>query len=339
MKNFIKSIIFYEMPKSLIEKKDLLKNKINKDVTYRIVNFGDLNPDKIFYVIKRFPGAGLFSNFTYVLNHLRICHHLGYIPIIDMENFPSWYNEVKKIKNTKNSWEYYFEQTSDYKLEEVYKSKNVIFTDNIYHKNFSRVIFEDKELYFIFKRYIKIKKHILTKQKKFFEKNFKNKKVLGVYLRGGEFRTIPNHDYPPTNIQIIEKVKKTIKANDIDKIFLSSKELEHISLFEKNFPGKFVYYDSFRSKKDFFTYYPRENHRYLLGEEIFCEMLSLSMCDYLIYSLSNVSQASIFFNINKNQKRFYIDNGINSSNRLIARFSWFVKSILPSFFGGFKKNI
>ena len=61
------------------------------------------------------------------------------------------------------------------------------------------------------KKYIKIKSHIINKYKLFFEKNLKNKKVLGVYLRGGEFRTIPNHDYPPTVKQIINKVSKILK--------------------------------------------------------------------------------------------------------------------------------
>jgi hypothetical protein len=339
MINYIKSKIFYSMPKSIIEKKDVLENSVTKDLVFRISKFGNENPDKIFYVIKRFPGAGLFSNLTFVLNHLKIAEDFGFVPIVDMQNFPSWYSEKMELFGTQNSWEYYFEQVSNYKVEEVYKSKSVILTDNIYHKNFTRLIFEDEKLIELAKKYIRIKPHIYNKYNKFFEKNFKNKKVLGVYLRGGEFKTIPNHDYPPTNKQIIRKIDEIIKNEKIDIIFLSSKEVEHIKLFEKSYKKNLVYYDSFRSKKDFFTFYPRDNHRYLLGEEIFCEMLLLSQSDYLIYSLSNVSQASIFFNLNKNQKRYHIDNGVNYSNRIAARFSWFIKAKLPEVIGGFKKNI
>ena len=340
MINFIKSKIFYPMPKSIIENKiDILKNSPTKDLIFRISKFGNSNLDKIFYVIKRYPGAGLFSNLTFVLNHLKIAEDFGFIPIVDMQNFPSWYSEKNELFGTQNSWEYYFEQVSEYKLDEVYKSKSVIFTDNIYHKSFTRLIFEDEKLIELAKKYIKIKPHIYKKYNEFFEKNLKNKKILGVYLRGGEFRTIPNHDYPPTNKQIVRKVDEIIKNEKIDLIFLSSKEIEHVKLFEKQYGKNLVYYDSFRSKKDFFTFYPRKNHRYLLGEEILCEMLMLSQSDYLIYSLSNVSQASIFFNLNKSQKRHYINNGINFSNRIAARFSWFIKAILPEAIGGFKKNI
>ena len=34
-----------------------------------------------------------------------------------------------------------------------------------------------------------------------------------------------------------------------------------------------------------------------------------------------------------------IYNGYNSSNRTIANYSWFIKSILPEFLGGFSLNI
>ena len=44
-------------------------NNVNNVHNY-INNFGECNKDKIFYVIKRSPGTGLFSNVTFVLNHL-----------------------------------------------------------------------------------------------------------------------------------------------------------------------------------------------------------------------------------------------------------------------------
>ena len=52
-----------------------------------------MNPDKIFYIIKRTPGTGLFSNVLFVLNHLIKAKKLGYIPFVDMQNFHTIYNE------------------------------------------------------------------------------------------------------------------------------------------------------------------------------------------------------------------------------------------------------
>ena len=68
----------------------------------------------IFYIIKRTPGAGLFSNFIFVLNHIKIADSLGYKPIVDMENFPTIYNETKSVKNSKNAWNYYFDNKKLY---------------------------------------------------------------------------------------------------------------------------------------------------------------------------------------------------------------------------------
>ena len=53
------------------------------------------------------------------------------IPVVDMKNFSTKYNELNKIKNTFNSWNYYFEPISKYSLEEVYESKSVIISTGV----------------------------------------------------------------------------------------------------------------------------------------------------------------------------------------------------------------
>ena len=100
---------------------------ISENNEFEVNNYGELNPDKIFYVIRRTSHAGIFSYMSFVLNHLRIAKEKGFIPVVDMENFTNPYNEKEKLLNTNNSWEYYFKQTSNYKLNEVYKSKKCNF--------------------------------------------------------------------------------------------------------------------------------------------------------------------------------------------------------------------
>lgn len=68
-KKFIKKKFFLETPDLLFTNK---KNKINTKPFNKIVSLGNRNKGKIFYVIKRTPGTGLFSNVLFVLNHLRI---------------------------------------------------------------------------------------------------------------------------------------------------------------------------------------------------------------------------------------------------------------------------
>ena len=99
------------------------------DLTFYIKTFGPKNPNKRFYLIQRSIGGGMFSNLNYVIHHIKIAQDLNCIPIIDMKNFPTKYNEKYKIHNSLNSWDYYFYPINRYKLDEVYKSKFVIITD------------------------------------------------------------------------------------------------------------------------------------------------------------------------------------------------------------------
>ena len=89
------------------------------DLTFYINTFGSKNPNKKFYVIQRAVGGGMFSNLNYVIHHMKIALDLKCIPVIDMKNFPTKYNEKYKINNSLNSWDYYFYPINKYKLKTV----------------------------------------------------------------------------------------------------------------------------------------------------------------------------------------------------------------------------
>ena len=109
----------------------------------------------------------MFSNITFVLNHLKICKKFNFIPIVDMENFPTIYNEkTKKFKNTKNAWNYYFQNLNEYTLNDVYKSKNVLITDNKFFHFFSYNIDKDQEISEILRNEIKINNYLKNLIKK-----------------------------------------------------------------------------------------------------------------------------------------------------------------------------
>ena len=59
----------------LTEEADTISKK-NKTIKGYKVNINlkvNSNKRKIFYIIQRSPGAGMFSNLIFVLNHLKIC--------------------------------------------------------------------------------------------------------------------------------------------------------------------------------------------------------------------------------------------------------------------------
>ena len=168
MFNFIKKYLSDTIALPLIKKKDINGEKIN------LHSFGNLNKKKFFYVIRRSPGAGLFSNVIFVLNHLRIADNHNFIPFIDMENFTTIYNENNKINKKKNSWEYYFKQVSKYSINEIYKSKKVIITNNTFDKNFSNNI-NNKNFKKLASKYFSINKSFINYADNFIKKNFKKK--------------------------------------------------------------------------------------------------------------------------------------------------------------------
>ena len=314
----------------------IIKNKINlnKDPIYDFITYGDKNPDKIFYVIRRSPGAGLFSNLVYVLNHLDIADKHNFIPIIDMENYPTIYNERKSINGTKNSWLYYFEPFSKYSLSDVYKSKNIILSKNTFYKVFSHKIYEKNLLRFSNK--IIIKQNIKSKVEKFIERTQIDKhKTLGIHYRGTSYKDAANHPFPLTYSQLIRKIDSVIKKDRFNKIFFSTEDKVMFDQITKRYKNKIVFYNSFRSEKDdAFKKYCRPNHRFKLGEEILIESLILSKCTAFMFIETNVSVFVRFLNV-KNQIFIPLSNGTNSSNPFIARWLWYIKNLLPSKLGGF----
>ena len=137
-------------------------------------------------------------------------------------------------------------------------------------------------------------------------------------------------------MNIYKKNKKLLEENNIDNIFLVTEEKEYLNFFKKKYGERLIYLkSSYRSNKnDAFKIYPRNLHRYKLGREAILEAMLLSSCKYFIYLCSNISSASIGFNIEKSQKRYEINNGFNSKNILYSQFYWYIKKILPKNFGG-----
>jgi len=315
----------------------LFKKKINldNDPKYDFFSYGNNNPNKIFYVIRRSPGAGLFSNLIYVVNHLLIAEKHDFIPIIDMENYPTIYNENKIINHTKNSWLYYFEPVSKYSLHEVYRSKNVILSKNKFYESFTHEIFKSKILLKLSKKII-IKKYIKQKVKNFLKKNSINKyNTLGIHYRGTSYKDSANHPFPPTYKQLVTKINKLIKENNFKKIFFATEDREMFDLILKKYENRIIFFNSFRSfKDDAFKKYNRPNHRFKLGEEILIESLILAECHTFLYVQTNVSTFVRYLR-KKDQVLIPLNNGFNSSNEYIAKWLWYIKKFLPKKLGGF----
>ena len=333
--NLLKKYITNTGPKPYFKNKNLFnKFLIGENLTY--LSFGNKNKSKIFYIINRSPGSGLFSNLTFILNHLRICDKFNFIPIIDMKNFTTIYNEKSKISDTYNSWEYYFKSINIYSLDEIYTSKNVIISSPKFQRNMF-IDMADKRLNKYIQQ-IKIKQKFINKVNLFINKNFlKKDKILGVHFRGSTYKTARRHAYPATISEMIHNIDELIKKYKYNKIFLVTEENGYLNNLKEKYKDKIIYYPSYRmSKIDTFKIYPRKNHRYKVGCESLIETLILSKCDGLTYIKSNIISAAKIFS-KKKQYDHEIFFGYNSRNKYIARWLWYLKVYFPFIFGPIKK--
>jgi len=334
MLSFFKNIYRPKLINSKIIGNQLFINK--KKIEYnKILSFGNKNKNKFFYIIKKnYSPTGFFSNLFFVLDHLQYALNKKFIPFVDMENFPTVYNEKNLINKTHNSWEYYFYNFT--KIKDIYNNYNVIFSDN------SRIQKDSfpphKNLIDIYRKYIKILPRHISQYKKNKSLIFKkNDKILGISISGGLQKIVRGHSFPLDPDKMLEISKKIFQKEKCTKVFLVTRDLDYYDKFASYYDDKFIHTSLERSKSSFwgthnfhFEEYSRKDHRYKFGRETLIEGLLLSDTAVLLCDRSNISQFAFLKSNSKN--KYLILSEFNSNNVFLARWLWYLKVYCPIIF-------
>jgi len=211
-------------------------------------SFGYLNPATNFFVIRRRPpGWGFFANYFYVLKGIMHAEQNDLVPVVDMENY--WIGELsslKKINGTHNAWCYFFNQTSEFTLSEVYKSKNVIISDGfeileknhwVNDKNFSFISQPDKLLILskIIDEYIAFneptRENIESVKKKI---QWDPENTFGLFIRGTNYFKTQQHLTSEVSDFIIN-CKQILNDNSLKKIYISTEDFLLYKKLAENF--------------------------------------------------------------------------------------------------------
>ena len=182
--------------------------------------FGDKNPHLTFYVIRRLPpGGGLFSNVWHVISHIDKVKERGWVPVVDMEGYSTFYNQPDEINETFNAWEYYFEQPAEYSLRDAYASANVVVSglgpvepDLAFCSDFSGELSSLSEF---IRASIALapeaKEHCSTTHQKLFREGWS---VLGVSSRGSDYTALEPSGHPrqPDVNWLIAKTRERLLA-------------------------------------------------------------------------------------------------------------------------------
>jgi len=274
--------------------------------------------DKAYFVIRREPpGAGLFSNLNHVIQGLYEAERRNLVPIVDMANYWTEYSQPSKYLGTRNAWEYFFEQTDQVTLKQVYKAQNYILSkgnrivgdDWLADKSLKYVLdpIKNEKIGMLFRRYIHLNKHsrfLLNETKNYLDWN--PSKTLGVSLRGTDYLSIEPHGHPrqPELIDVISEVHRRMSSNEFESIFLATEDSHIRREFEKEFSGALI--KDFRNSEFFERIVPRNmkmkpaatngivnTYAYLVETYLLSETYSC------IASLANGSAAAIAINCNE----------------------------------------
>lgn len=325
--------------------------KMCRDETFRIKLFtlydtpdalmfkhlGKENPSKNIYLMYcNNPTRGFFSLFNLVLDGLQFADYYHLTPVIQWGS-STLYHEKDGVNGIKNSYEFYFRQTSNVSVESARESENVVFYEFSHRKlsipDFNLTVGASltdnrrMEEYLnkraeIIRKYIRFSDEVERHLEDTVHSLLQGERTLGIHVRGtdmragynGHARIVPPEEY-------LSAARKVFKEKKFDKIFLATDEAAVIQLFEQEFGSRLLYFtDIMRSENGealHFSYNKRKHHQYLLGLEVLRDMYALSICDGLIAGISNVSLAARMMKKSYKKEYEYIDilsNGFNQTN-------------------------
>jgi hypothetical protein len=257
----------------------------------------------------KFAGVGFAGNIFIILNSLMYIKENDDLHVDIETNECCCSDETQTLFDTKNCWEFYFNQTTKDSISSEFDS---LLDAKIHYNNDDIFMFPEKfmELKIKFWRNFDLNEDIKNEIKSFYEKNILGKKTLGVQVRLTDMKHY--HNVSPVE-KYLNRINEILLSNpEIEQIFLSTDDSEVIDYLENKINKKIIYYKNmFRATKDEPHLHPydrfnseRPMHKYLLGLECCQEIFTLTKCDYMLKA--DVSAISIVASIlSENIKKIY----------------------------------
>lgn len=329
IKNYVRKILFSSMKPEDIDNfyKLYYKLRYPKEMQQKC-SFGVMNSDKEFYVIRpRTDGTeGLMSLFINVAKNLYYAKDNGYTPVVDFENYHTQYQDI--VDGNSNAWEFFFTQPSNYKLGEVYKSKNVILSGleiqwydsllndkNRYNSNVLADVHD-----FLFKQidFNEKVKSCANQEIENLQLNCSN--TLGLYLRGTDYTALKPSGHPiqPSVEQAMVIVDEFLEKYNLERIFLVTEDGKIYNKIKEKYGEKcaITTYDSFVDNYDGKNFLSHDkcineldDSPYKRGLNYLAKLLILSKCDYFVGGDTMGSWATMIFAGDKYKDKYVFNLG------------------------------
>lgn len=295
----------------------------------RKISFGEKNPDITFLVLRAHyqeHANGFYNFFNRVVRTWHYAKKNNYELVVDMKNYYTEYATVEKYGQV-NVWEWFYEQLSDYTLEDVYQSQNVIlsqFGADWSEDRIGDVFYKEPEPY---KPYVEMGKryacffHPSTKLKENINKEMDRldnagKKILGVLIRGTDFKRHPkNHPVMHDTEAVIKDIHAILCRDGYDAIYLATEDSDVLWELQQEFGNKLLYTEQQRTNRSdrllMTIHFERENDAYLRGLE-YCTVIEvLSRCQGLIVNcLCGGAMAALTINAGNYETLVVYDDGM-----------------------------
>lgn len=178
------------------------------DWSEHYIRRGDPNKPTYYIIRRRWDTTGLMGRYGIFAGHIRYALTNGWLPIVDMQNYPNPYLPPEKL-GKENSWEYYFEQPLRIGLKDAYAGENIVLskaeeiwpapnTGLLFYENRDNSLTEWRMLRKL--GLLKVKPALITEISAVRQKLFApNDRVLGVLLRGTDYvaKRPSGHPIPP----------------------------------------------------------------------------------------------------------------------------------------------
>lgn len=303
---------------------------INRDentIHINMKNHEKIN-DILYYIRIEQYGMGMGAFLRWALHGIWEADRYNWLPVVE---FCGVYNEDNPINNSKNMFEYYFRQPSDFNLQDLKKRTYFLFDEGALKRHASFYNMSQSLLvgYDINERYIKdmgdvAKKylHLNDATKACLEKDIGEmlgsaKKVIGVHIRGTDYKMKWKHHPLVVRPEQYYEYIDSFVEDGYDNIFLATDDLDYLRSFQERYGERLLYYKDVNRGDDMINIAmanaDRPTNNYLNGLEVLRDIYTLASCDVLIAGLSQVSVTARI--INRSMDKVYdecviINNGI-----------------------------
>lgn len=277
-----------------------------------------------YYIIRRIADTtGLLTRYRMVMGHVRYALSKGWIPVVDMQNYPNPNLDPEKL-GQENAWEYYFEQPLRIGLEQAYNGENVILSDGDtvkpYPAHSLKMLEKKSDALTEWRMLVKlgllsVKPELMQEVTATWQKLFSREdRVLGVILRGTDYiaRKIKGRPIPPPFDFAKSIVNEKLKEWQCNKFFLATEDKRIVDSFQSTFgyrcvtfDREYVEYNSVKDKWVSVCRIERENDYYLQGKEYLTQILLASMCNSLVAARSSGATTALFLNENFENTYFF----------------------------------